>query len=58
MATNFERQNRTHSEKDEHTQNPDKMVKGIVMVDVVAALEHETVKTLGSTRRPAVQVET
>jgi hypothetical protein len=28
------------------------------MADAVAALEHEAVKTLGSTRLPTVQVET
>jgi hypothetical protein len=28
------------------------------MADAVAAFEHETVKTLGSTRLPSVQVET
>jgi hypothetical protein len=34
------------------------MSKNIFTADVVAALEHETVKTLGSTKLPTVQVET
>jgi hypothetical protein len=34
------------------------MVKGIFMTDAVEALKHETVRTLGSTRLPTVQVET
>jgi hypothetical protein len=34
------------------------MAKGIFMADAVAALKHETVKTLGSTRLPMVLIET
>jgi hypothetical protein len=37
---------------------PDEMAKGIFMADTVATLENETVKTLGSTKLPTVQVET
>jgi hypothetical protein len=35
-----------------------KMDKGIFMADAVAAFEHETVKSLGSTRLTTVQVKT
>jgi hypothetical protein len=49
---------RPHSKKDENAYNPDEMVKDIFMAVVVAALKHETVKTLGSTRLPTVQAET
>jgi hypothetical protein len=48
----------SHSEKNERAQTPDGMAKGIFMGDAVAALENETVKTLGSIRLPTVQVET
>jgi hypothetical protein len=34
------------------------MAKGMFTTDVAAVLEHATVKTLGSTRLLAVQVET
>jgi hypothetical protein len=34
------------------------MDKGIFMANAVAVLKHATVKTLGSIRLPAVQVET
>jgi hypothetical protein len=44
---------RSHPEKGERAQNSDEMAKALA----VAALEHETVKTLGSTRLPTVQVE-
>jgi hypothetical protein len=44
--------------KDKRAQNLDEMAKGIFMADAVAALEHKTVKTLGSTKLPIVQVET
>jgi hypothetical protein len=44
--------------KDERAHNPDEIDKGISMADAVAALEHKTVETLGSTRLPTVQVET
>jgi hypothetical protein len=49
---------RSHPEKDERAQNPDKMAKGIFMADAVVTFEHETVMTLGSARIPTVQVET
>jgi hypothetical protein len=45
---------RSHPEKDERAQSPDKMDRGIFMADVVAAFKHETIKVLGST----FQVET
>jgi hypothetical protein len=44
----------SHPEKDKHAHNPDELAKGIFMADAVAALEHQTVKTLGSTRLPTV----
>jgi hypothetical protein len=34
------------------------MAKDIFMADAVAALKHETIKTLGSTKLSTVQVET
>jgi hypothetical protein len=46
-----------HPEKDDRAHNPDEMAKGIFIADTVAALEHKTVKILGSTRLPTVQVE-
>jgi hypothetical protein len=45
-------------QRQNRAKNPDEMAKGIFTADAVAALEHETIKTLGSTRLPAVQVET
>jgi hypothetical protein len=49
---------RSHPKKDERAHNPDELAKSIFIVDTVAAPEHETSKTLGSTRLPTVQVET
>jgi hypothetical protein len=49
---------RSHPKKDERAQYPDEMAKGIFMADAVAAVEHETVKTLGSNKLPTVQVKT
>jgi hypothetical protein len=49
---------RLHPEKDDRAHNPNEMIKGIFMADTVATLEHKTVKTLGSTRLPTVQVKT
>jgi hypothetical protein len=39
---------RLHPEKDERAHNPDEMSKCIFMADAVAAVEHETVKTLNN----------
>jgi hypothetical protein len=47
-----------HSEKDNCAKSNDEMVKDIYMADMVAALEHKNIKTIGNTRLPAVQVET
>jgi hypothetical protein len=48
---------RLHSEKDERAHSPDKMGKSIFMADAVAALKHEAMNTLSSTRLPTLQVE-
>jgi hypothetical protein len=49
---------RSHPEKNKSAHNFDEMAKGMFMADAEAALEHETVKTLVSTRLPMVQIET
>jgi hypothetical protein len=51
-------QARSHPEKDDRATKFDEMAKDMLMADTAAALEHETIKTLGSTRLSAVQVET
>jgi hypothetical protein len=48
---------RSHPEKDYRVHNPNKMAKGMFMSETVAALDHETVKTLSSTRLSTAQVE-
>jgi hypothetical protein len=48
---------RSHLEKNDRAKNPDKITKGMFMADVVTALEHKIIKTLGGKRLPAVQVE-
>jgi hypothetical protein len=45
----------SHPKKDDRARNPDEIAKGIFMADTAAALEYETIKTLGSTRLPAVE---
>jgi hypothetical protein len=49
---------RPHPEKDKCVHKFNTIAKGIFMADVVAALVHEIVKTMGSTRLPVVQVKT
>jgi hypothetical protein len=47
-----------HPEKDDCASKFDKIAKCMLRTDVIAALKHKTVKTLGNTRLPTFQVET